>query len=276
MDGIAIGSQKKNIKNLISQLIKKINASASKKGKIVIKPNLVSLDPAQFTKSEIISALIDKLPLTEFLIIESNSFRQKFSNFEERLVKDAIVLNIMGWATVLNHTRVSYLNIDRMVFEGKSDEIVVSYSDKKTQIEIPNTLLEWKGANFISFTKLKESSGSIKNLFGMVPEGIHLERRKLHSNPVLMEEKIIAYFIYLHRNFNLIGLIEGLEEFPKNNPAGKYTSVFGSKYDIVRGRGIFLIGKPCSIDLDKCKILSENPNNLINKTKEAYNQNFSN
>ena len=236
----------------------------------VIKPNWVDGTEGSFTEARVLEFIFDYLKNKKIFIIESYTLwrnqplteegkggvPEKQGNLTDAKLwwawikeQDNWFLEIKKIKPLLDRYNVEYINITEEVWSDRTvnPEIIKKLVEKKYEpvmfeelySYIPQKLFDLKGANLISFSKLKTGqpgniTASTKNIFGLIPDPTrwpkyHGENNKIIAQSIVDENKIYRSL------FDTLFIVEGI-----------FTAICGNwpdEFETIRNWGQIVGGK---------------------------------
>jgi uncharacterized protein (DUF362 family) len=260
---------------------------------IIIKPNWVSTEPADFTDAKTMRTFFESLD-SRIVVTESHMLLRSMNLYSEGrsftirdkevdwkwLLKgdgwnwltetpnwewfkesghwdqikeeEKVFLDKYGFTDLFREFDVTYINVTDEVWNGR----IADPDDVKRSVEarfqpvkseklysmVPQKLYALRGATFISLAKLKSyASFTMKNLFGMIPDPL----RPWWHGPggSRITTSIVDINKIYHSLFNVYGICEALFSMAIPHSEGKFQGVYTSKYNVVNGPGVVVMGR---------------------------------
>jgi hypothetical protein len=259
---------------------------------VIIKPNWINDHEGEFTEAEVLEWLLESLPDKKKIVIESYTPWRGLI-YQPKNQKDDLLVDLEGGkkyrdfyrvmdenflqktriAEILKKYETEYINITEMVWGDRcvsQNQVIKDIEGKGYSFTfpaftgyIPLSLYQIrKQSTLISLGKIKRQlfypkvgfGGSIKNLFGLIPDP---SRGKYHpGNDFIGLDKAMTdiFFLYTQLFPNNCWIAEGIFTIPKE----PYTQV----RTIERNQNLLFLGRnPIKVDLEACQVFSLEPNN---------------
>ena len=202
-----------------------VNSLKFKSGIVIVKPNWVEAATGAYTDAKASDLFLGSLKNKKIYILESytfwrhkkffesetDEFSSKEAQFETGKIHwdfykqaDEWFLHYTGIDKVLAKHNATFVNVTNELWANRQSPI----------LPVPQVIYDLKGADFISFAKLKGDADygatlSIKNLFGLYPDPTRLAKFHVDHDSKLAGHIITINEIY-RKLFNCIYVIEGI------------------------------------------------------------------
>ena len=157
--------------------------------------------------------------------------------------QDAEFLRRTGLTEVMAEHRAQYVNVTEAYWDGACAPAGENVTRHHLELAtfIPSTLVELRGAPFLSFARFKGPTRlGISNLFGLIPEPL---RSAWHGANITDFASVCCDIAKLYGSlFPMFGVVEALHSAVRWDRKGLYRSRWGN-YDVVPSDGIIAISE---------------------------------